>query len=251
MPDSLADSIEYNPGVVLDEDGWFRIADFVRKPYCLPLLQEESFSSVNYDAIRTGDFGNIVFLCGYQNNDYFFQRVTPARQVKKKRLIFGDQCEFQESSATISINDYADAIYSPSKDELFFRRLRDISAIFAGISELYREATEEEVKDFLSYNFIELGENYTSDNVKINNRRRIATALETLRHFTKVEQKTVFDYIKDYCPELTVTNNKFIINDENNLKLLLYGIEQRYYTTPVGEERRFANSVIPLNQHGG
>ena len=45
-----------------------------------------------------------------------------------------------------------------------------------------------------------------------------------------------------------------IIEDDllirNELKMLLYGIEQRFYTTPVGGEKRLANSVITLNQGG-
>ena len=36
----------------------------------------------------------------------------------------------------------------------------------------------------------------------------------------------------------------FAVNSEDELKLLLYGIEQRFYTTLVGGERRIANSVI-------
>ena len=31
------------------------------------------------------------------------------------------------------------------------------------------------------------------------------------------------------------------------MKKLLFGIEQRFYTTPVGGEKRIANSVILLN----
>jgi hypothetical protein len=33
---------------------------------------------------------------------------------------------------------------------------------------------------------------------------------------------------------------------EEELKKLLYGIEQRYYTTRQGGERRLANSITPL-----
>ena len=32
-----------------------------------------------------------------------------------------------------------------------------------------------------------------------------------------------------------------------DMKKLLFGIEQRFYTTPVGGEKRIANSVILLN----
>ena len=39
---------------------------------------------------------------------------------------------------------------------------------------------------------------------------------------------------------------KFEISSEQNLKMLLYGIEQRFYTTLIGDEKRLANSVISL-----
>ena len=39
-----------------------------------------------------------------------------------------------------------------------------------------------------------------------------------------------------------ITNNK-------DLEYLLYGIEQRFYTTKVGDERRIANSIIKLKQN--
>lgn len=57
-------------------------------------------------------------------------------------------------------------------------------------------------------------------------------------------------YIGDYCPGLKVSENSFEVGSENELKMLLYGIEQRFYTTPVGGEKRLANSVITLNQGG-
>jgi hypothetical protein len=41
-------------------------------------------------------------------------------------------------------------------------------------------------------------------------------------------------------------NQAFKIATEEDLKALLYGIEQRYFTTPVGNERRLANSIISL-----
>ena len=250
IPGNLMASSEYNPSTILEDNEWFKLVDFSSKTYCLPLLREPSFSSVDYDAICPKDFGKIVFLCGYQGGYYFFQRVTPSRQVNQKRVYIGEPCKYEENSASISLNEYADAIYCTSANTLYFRKLRGISAIFDGIDELYREATEEEVKNFLSYNFILLDEGFTSDNVKTNNRKRIALALETLSRFSEEEKKTVFQYIEGYCPELAKENNRFRINNEENLKKLLYGIEQRYYTTPVGDERRLANSVIPLNQGG-
>jgi hypothetical protein len=247
QPANLGQSADYNPGTLLEDNEWFGLADFSSKPYCFDFLCQE-FSSVNYDAISRNDFGKIVFLCGYQDGYYFFQRITPARQINQKRIFFGEQCKYEENSASISLSEYADAIYNKTENKLYFRKLRDISAIFDGIDELYREATEEEVRNFLGYNFINLSAGFTSDNVKTNNRKRIALALETLSRFSDDEKKTIFEYIKEYHPELANENNKFNINNEDSLKSLLYGIGERYFTTPVGKEKRVANSMFPLPQ---
>jgi hypothetical protein len=246
LPDNLSSSTIYNPTTLLEDDEWFSIIDFSGKDYCPQLLRDATFSSVDYSSIKDNDFGKIIYLCGYQDKIFFFQRITPARQVKKSILFFGDLCRYEGKCSFITLNKFADAIYCKENDTLYFRKLRDISAIFDGIVELFREATEEEVKNFLDYNFISLTEGFTSDNVKTNNRKRIALALETLSKFSEGDKKKIFSYIKKYCPELANANNKFNISNEESLKKLLFGIEQRYYTTPVGDEKRVANSIIPL-----
>jgi hypothetical protein len=250
LPNTLSSSTDYSPGALLEDGEWFVIKEFSTKSYCPSILKDKAFSSVDYPSIVSNDFGKIVFLCECQNDNFFFQRVTPARQVRKSMLFFGDQCRYEEKCAAIPINEFSDAIYNKQKDELYFRKLRDISGIFDGIVELYREATEDEVKNFLGYNFINLTEGFSSDNVKTNNRKRITLALEILNKFSTYERKKVFSYIREYCPELSKTNNKFDISNEESLKKLLYGIEQRYYTTPVSEEKRVANSFIELHNIG-
>jgi hypothetical protein len=41
-------------------------------------------------------------------------------------------------------------------------------------------------------------------------------------------------------------DESFSISNEEDLKKLLYGIEQRYYTTKVGNEKRLANSITTV-----
>ena len=59
-------------------------------------------------------------------------------------------------------------------------------------------------------------------------------------------KNNIFAYIGEYCPDLRATDTSFEVGTEEELKLLLYGIEQRFYTTVVGGEKRIANSVVPL-----
>jgi hypothetical protein len=131
------------------------------------------------------------------------------------------------------------------------RKDENHNSLFDGIDELCREAMDDEVNNFLGYHFIKLTQGFTADNVGANNRKRIAMAAETLNRFSPCEKDKVFGYIKDYCPDIAIGDNKFNIHNEDSLKRLLYGIEQRYYTTPIGDERMLANSVIPIPQNQG
>lgn len=74
-------------------------------------------------------------------------------------------------------------------------------------------------------------------------------ALETLSKFDTKEKKQIFKYISKYCNNLEVDekNKSFSIGSEEELKELIYGIEQRYYTTEIGNEKRLANSIIKIS----
>jgi hypothetical protein len=72
--------------------------------------------------------------------------------------------------------------------------------------------------------------------------------METLQKFKPREKKQIFSYIRGYCAGLQfdVYAENFSISNEEDLKKLLYGIEQRYYTTIIGNEKRLANSITTV-----
>lgn len=56
-------------------------------------------------------------------------------------------------------------------------------------------------------------------------------------------------YINQYCSntlKYDSQNNKVDIANDNDLKTILYGIDQRFYTTDLSKEKRLANSVIRI-----
>ena len=131
---------------------------------------------------------------------------------------------------------------------LRYRPVTSITTIFKGIYDLYKEATQEETAEFLQNDFINLDENYTAENVKKANRKRIAMAQATLQTFNRRQKRQIFSYIREYCEDLAFDENdeNFAISNEEDLKKLLYGIEQRYYTTRIGNEKRLANSITTV-----
>ena len=244
MPADLTNALEYSPDTLHEDNEWYKISGFSEKSFCLQLLKG-SFSSVNYDNLGTNEIDIIDFLCSYQDDIFFFQNISRASLKPKKVVILGDNYSYDENSKSININDYADAIYMKSKDILYFQKLSKITSIFKGIDVLYREATDEETRNFLNEDFIKIDNGFSVDKVKTRNRQRIALAIDTLKILKKKERKVLIKYIREYCPNLNQDNtDSFTISSDENLKYLLYGIEQRFYTTEVRSEKRIANSII-------
>ncbi len=145
------------------------------------------------------------------------------------------------------MNPFLDAVYDIENDTLYFRNLGRIKPIFKGIDSLYREATQQEVEVFLASDFIELTEEYTALKVKAANRKRIAQVADTLASLNDEQKSQLIDYTNAYCPDIVFENGAFNISSEDQLKRVLYGIEERYYTTQIGQEDRLANSVLTLS----
>lgn len=248
LPDDLSPHVVYSPTHNLDEDCWFGIESFSEKEYCLEILKSKFISTEYKSKLKHDEVDKIYFIFTYQDDDvYYFQNITKT-QLKPKRCIYlGDNYTFSENSRNLSINSIPDAIYIRAKDILYFKRLSSISGIFKGIETLYREATEEETNSFLENDFVSLQDGFTAEHVKKANRKRIAMAVDTINKFDNDQKAAVFECIREYYPNLMDETGAFKISVENDLKLLLYGIEQRFYTTPDGREKRIANSIIPIN----
>jgi len=240
--------VSYNPDHNLDEDSWFIIEGFSNQPYCLDFLTTD-FDSKDYDDLQKNRFSKISCVCAVQGDDFYFQKVTPSLFVSKKMVVFGEVAEIEQSDNRLVVNALPDAVYRRDTDSLIFRKLSTISSIFKGVDILYKEATNDEVTEFLEESFIELANGYEMEKVSKPNRKRIALAMATLNDMSEQDRKDMLSYIDSYCEQklnYDKENRKFEITTDDDLKLLLYGIEQRFYTTPFGQEKLLANSVQPL-----
>lgn len=245
----LTACVPYNPDHNLDEDAWFKIEGFSNQAYCIDLLKKD-YDSKDYDDLTKENFSNIGYLFAVQGEDFYFQKITPSLFVKRKTLVFGEAATLEQSQTRLVINALPDALYFKAADTLIFKSLATISSIFKGIDELYKEATKEEVEQFLDKSFIELSNDYNVETVSKPNRKRIGLAMATLEAMSDDDKTNMLDYIDGYCGEQKLRfdkeNQKFEISNDDELKLLLYGIEQRFYTTPFGHEKRLANSVTAM-----
>lgn len=237
--------IEYNPDHNLDEDAWFKVEQFSHKPFCIDFLKL-NFDSKDYSDLKKGQFSKIAFVFSTQGNNFYFQKLTPSLFICRKTIAFGDVATVEENGNRLLVNTQPDAVYFKDLDTLVFRNLSTIASIFKGIDELFKEATNEDVGKFLGESFISLSAGYGIDSVSKPNRKRIALAIESLEKMSEQDRIDILSYINAYCHEklyFDPNDNTFEVSKDNELKLLLYGVEQRFYTTPFGKEKRLANSI--------
>jgi len=242
---NLANPQSYSSEYKLEDDEWFMLDNFLSRNYTNGLI-EETFNGTTFNQIATDKYEDIKYLCSKQNNLYLFQKMSTTQLLSKKWFKITDSPTLQTDKPIIVINEWIDAIYDKDSDTLYFKEIAKIKQMFKGIEALYRTATQEEVNSFLGKGFISLGTDFTSDSVKTANRKRIAMAIDTLNSFTDSEVTQVVTYTKSYCPDVPTDGDKFVIETEDHLKLVLFGIEQRYYTTLIHPEKRLANSILEM-----
>lgn len=247
LPEDINNRVEYNSSYKLEEDEWFAISEFSRKEYCEPLLRVQ-FVSTDYDQIPVDQYPKIEFLCSYQNGIYFLQKLSASQVMRKKWFSCSSTPTLSINEPIIVIDTFPDAIYIKDEDTLCFHNLGSLTKIFNGIDMLFREATQQETEQFLGQSFIRLADDYTANDVKKPNRKRIAMALGRLSTLTDTQRSEICNYIRGYCDGLPFNeeDGNFTISKEDDLKKLLYGLDERYYTTPHGNEKRLANSILKL-----
>lgn len=241
--------VEYSPDHNLDEDSWFKISDFSKQEFCIDLVKKD-FVAAEYDDLPKEMFFKLSYLCAVQDGSFCFQKLTPSLFVAKKMIAFGEVATLEKSDRRLVVNSIPDAIYSKQSDVMVFKNLATVSSIFKGIDVLYKEATDDEVKSFFGQPLVEAEGDFDVSKVSKPNRKRIALAMDTLAGIPNDELGQMIGYVQEYCGgklKIDAEAQKVKIANDDDLKLLLYGIEQRFYTTPFGKERRLANSVLSLD----
>lgn len=241
LPD-LTTTQAYDPRHTLDEGEWHRLENFSEYYFHNSVIEEE-LNTANHNQLSVNDYSKILYLSCKQGNYWLFQKITPSQILKKKWFKIAEAPTLHVNEPIIILNSYLDAIYDIQNDTLYFRDLGRIKPLFKGIEELYREATQQEVSDFLSCEFISLSDEYSAQKVKPANRKRIALIIDKLSSLNEEQQSDLIQYTSSYCPDIAFEDGAFTIGSEDQLKRVLYGIEERYYTTQTGQEKRLANSV--------
>ncbi|NBK98522.1 MAG: hypothetical protein EOM50_10950 [Erysipelotrichia bacterium] len=247
LPDDLESCHEYSPSYKLEDDEWYSVSELSKKEFCIDILKA-AFDSTPYKLLTKADPLNVAYLCAFQGEtEVHFQRVFKHNILERKKVVvLGDEISIKETQKQIVLLEIADAIYIKSKDVLYFKKLETIAPIFPGIESLYRVATDGEVEKFIKQDFIKIEGKYGTEKVGKANRQRLAMAIETFNKLKPKQKSIIFNYTNEYYPQLRYDGHAFTVSNEDDMKYFLYGLEQRYYTTPATNEMRVANSVSSI-----
>lgn len=258
IPD-FSSSRGYDDDYKLHDNEWFVVENFSTKTYCISLLTD-AFDILNYSYLNFDGYKKIDFTVAIQGDDenrvYIFQNVTPSSLYAKYKAIAWnrihlptdqDQPNLIEMDGVLVLREKPDCYYLKAQDKLYFKNLSAITAIFPGINELYREATDADVDALLAWPELQIEGGFDNTKVKTANRRKIKEAILRYNEFSEEDKETLHTYIGTYCHALidTVTN-KYKISSESELTDFLNSVNQRYYTTEINRTKRLANSVTDL-----
>lgn len=212
--------LNFTPSDKLDEDEWFKLPDFSTKDYFVDICRSD-YSTASLNQVENGNYSEISCIVLFQNGQKHFQRITPSRFVNQKRFLdFSGEPQIVEQRNQLEIKSESDAVYVYAEDTLYFKDVAKIKFFFPGIEILHREATQEEVDDFLDNNFIVL-ENYEAVSVGVLNRKRIADIGAKYQNLTNDKKAHLIDYAKEKAGIDLTDEGAFKISSETGLKNLL------------------------------
>ncbi|POO56718.1 hypothetical protein [Agrobacterium rosae] len=228
-----------------DEEEWLKIEAFSQTEYAEPALLE-NINTVDMPQLTAAQASEVRFLCIIQGSHRIYQRVPASNIIKRKFIEISGQFSVVEDKKIIILNERPDAVHDVGSDVLYFMDFSKLKSFFSKIDALYREATDVEVTQFLENEIFNISSGFVVGNVSKPNRKRIALLKDKINSFTQQQIEHLMQDFANYSTDVKVENGAFQISSDHDLKLAIYCMEERFYTTPVTVEKRLANSVLQL-----
>lgn len=247
----LAEAIEYDPNNT-EAGQWFYVPDFNNKDGFLPLLDLD-FDVVDLDSLSNEQFAshNIDFIAFYDAHRYFIQKFTKGNFLKKKWFAWnGDAVQYFEEDGLIYLNPTPNCIYDNQSHRIYFMDISKAYTLFADLKLDYKEATEAETTQMLQLDIIQT-DGFDASGVGVSNRKRITSILAKYNQYEPEKKATLKRYIRDTVGDnlpFDEVTGKFIVNNDSHLRLLLYGIQQRFYQPPLEDEVQVATSTTGISK---
>ena len=244
----LGDAVAYDPNNT-EANQWFKIDGFDQKEGFLPLLAQQ-INAADLENLDRQQYDNIEFIAFFDQGRYYMQKITRGNYLKKKWFSWdGDILKYQEDEDIIYINPVPNCIYDTNTRAIYFMDIAKAYGIFSNLKLDYKAATDDEANRFLQSDIVD-AQTLPIEKVGVSNRKRITSILTKYEAYTPNEKATLKEYIKKSVgANLDFDDNakKFVVNTDTQLRLLLYGIQQRFYMPPLEDEVQVATSSTGIS----
>ena len=244
----LGDAVAYDPNNT-EANQWFKIDGFDQKEGFLPLLAQQ-INAADLESLDRQQYDNIEFIAFFDQGRYYMQKITRGNYLKKKWFSWdGDILKYQEDEGIIYINPVPNCIYDTNTRAIYFMDIAKAYGIFSNLKLDYKAATDDEANRFLQSDIVD-AQTLPIEKVGVSNRKRITSILTKYEAYTPNEKATLKEYIKKSVgANLDFDDNakKFVVNTDTQLRLLLYGIQQRFYMPPLEDEVQVATSSTGIS----
>lgn len=244
---TIRESILYSPEANLEDGEWFRM-EKIKASGIINEIIDKPFNQQKYNLITKEEFEYMHHMVIVQNENAYFQKISTKHLISAPVVMFNSKPSIKKTNKMLILDDKFDAIYNFSSDTLYFKKYNALTAIFDGVTEYYKEATDEVVKKFLENDFLEIHGTFDECKVSKPNRKRVGLLVDKMDSFSVPEKQIIADYIVDYIEDMKKTDdgNKLIINNDEDLKHVLMGYLERYFTTIITNEAKLATGVMPI-----
>ncbi len=257
QPD-ISNSREFQLDYTLDADEWFYIEpsselhDTMIKPYLNYVDSTVDTNPISGDQYKTLIS---IYLVSKENiSDKYkilFNRIFNKYCIIQKKIISFNTSkpELKKESKSVEFTGDVDAYWDGEK--LFFKKYSTIKPMFKGIESLYREASSEEVNNFLETDFFVIDEAFKINTIGERARKNIASILDSRQiDFTCARTRKQYnDYAKEYN-ELNFQiqdDGKFKITKAVDLTHIINILQERLYTSPITREKRVAHNTTSVS----
>lgn len=230
-------------------DQWFFIENFHQHAAFLPMLGQ-NVDTADVDPLSLRDFGNMDFLAYSHSNKFYLQKVVKGSFVNRQIFSFsGNSAEVKELDNTIYINPTPNCIYDKTEHRLYFMDIAKAYGIFGPIRTDYRTATDADIQTFINAGIVDAA-GLDISKVSLLNRKKLSSVLHEFRALQPDEQDTVKNYVESMTNghlQRDPVTGLFLTPDDNALRAVLYGLQMRFYKTPLSQESQVATSSTRMS----
>lgn len=245
--DELNNFPNYDPSDKLEEHEWFIVKNFSAQEIQLSFPKATS----SKDQLLPKQYDDILYLLTYWKsinpaikNYYTIQKVTPSLFLKEKlflRLPLTDIPDVTLVENSIQLKECPDGFYFPSEDILAFRRIESLQELFPSLKNTLRTATSDEVDKFISLDLINL--KIGKEKLGASILKRIPIILPMLESMSLKDKEGIKKDNREYKVNLEYEGDKPVIHSMNELMKYFNLVQERYYQTERGKEKRLATGV--------